>query len=67
MHDHEDWTFQLLAFEELDGAFVRKCSLAGLEGAQIPAFASFGVLLTGVEAVLAGFQFANHDGSPPRI
>jgi hypothetical protein len=35
-------------------------SFAGCERAQIPTFACFGIRFSGIEPVLAGFEFSDH-------
>ena len=49
-----------MAFEELDFALMLLGGFAGFEGAKVAALAGFGVGFAGVEAVFAGFEFADH-------
>jgi hypothetical protein len=49
-----------MVFEILDGAFVGFRRLSSSKRAQISPAASLRVLLSRVEAVLAGFEFPNH-------
>jgi len=51
-----------MAFEVFDFAFVLFGGGAGFEGAEVAAFAGVGVFLAGVEAELAGGEFADHEG-----
>jgi hypothetical protein len=48
------------ALEELHRSLVLLSGLAGPERAQIATLPGFRVLLAGVEAVLAGFEFSDH-------
>ena len=50
-------------FEVLHRALVGFSFFARTEGSQVAALAGLGVLLAGVKAVLAGFEFTNHDFS----
>ena len=51
-----------MSFEVLDGAaFVFFGCGAGGEGAEVSAFVGFWVFLAGVETVLAGGEFADHE------
>lgn len=56
-----------MSLEELHRAFMRLGGFGRLKGAQVSPFAAFRVLLTGIEAIFAGFEFANHvrSGSIP--
>jgi len=49
-----------MPFEVLHGTLVFLRGRAGLEGAQVPAFAGFRSLLARIEAVVTRFQLANH-------
>jgi hypothetical protein len=52
-----------MPLEILDRAFVfLHCSLA-IEGAEIFSFARSRIFLTGIQPILAGFQFPNHNDS----
>jgi hypothetical protein len=52
--------------EELDGTFVLLGRLVGAKSAQVFSLACARVELSGVKAILSGFQFANHGyGFPP--
>ena len=53
-----------MSFKELDGFFVFFGGGAGGKGAEVAAFAGFGVFLAGVETVFAGGEFADHDEPP---
>ena len=48
-------------FEELYRSFVFLSSTARGERAQVPALAGLRINFAGIEPVLAGFEFANHD------
>ena len=52
--------FDSVPLEVLDGAFVLLRLFFAGEGAEVTALARGGVLLPGVEAVFAGFEFADH-------
>jgi hypothetical protein len=49
-----------VTFEKLHGTLVSLSSFSAREGAQVAALSSFGILLSRVQTVLAGFQFADH-------
>ena len=49
-----------MSFEVLDFFFMFDGGGAGVEGAQISAFAGFGVDATGIDAIFAGRKFTNH-------
>src|SRR6476620_10739558 len=53
-----------MPLEVLHGAFMlfRRC--ARLEGTEIPPLAGLRIYLAGIEPVLAGLQFSDHDVSP---
>jgi len=53
-------TGESVPLEVLDFAFVLLGSASIGEGAEVTTFAGVGVDLAGVEAVLAGFEFADH-------
>ena len=55
-----------MAFEELDFALMLLGGFAGFEGAKVAALAGFGVGFAGVEAIFAGFEFADHCFYIPR-
>lgn len=49
-----------MALEELDFSLVLFGGFAGFEGAEVAALSGFGVGFAGVEAIFAGFKFADH-------
>ena len=49
-----------MALEKLHLTLVVGGGLAGRECPQVSALAGFGVHLSGIEPVLAGFEFSNH-------
>jgi hypothetical protein len=49
-----------VTFEILNRSLVRLGRFAGSEGPKIAPFASLGILLARVQAILAGHQFSNH-------
>ena len=49
-----------MPFEVLDFALVFLGGVAGIEGTEVSSFAGVGVLLTGIEAVLAALEFSDH-------
>lgn len=51
---------RLVSLEALHFALVLFCLLKHGEGAEIAVLAGGGVLFTRVQAVLTGFEFANH-------
>ena len=53
-----------MPLEELHGAFVFLRGRARPKGAQISGLARAGVLLSGIETILTGFELANHDVAP---
>jgi hypothetical protein len=55
------------ALEQLNRALVLLRRLAGLERAEIPPLAGLVVLLSGVQAVRAGFELADHRYETKRI
>ena len=55
----------LMVLEVLDRALVSLRGFPGTKGSKVAAAAGFGVLLTRVQAVLAGFQFSDH--STPHV
>lgn len=56
-----------MPFEVLNFALMLFGFFHRLEGAEIAAFAGGGVLFAGVEAVLSGFEFADHIRMEVRI
>jgi len=50
----------LVAFEVLNRTLVRLRGFLCSKRAEIASASGFGILLAGIEAVLAGFQFSNH-------
>jgi hypothetical protein len=52
-----------VAFEILHFSFMLFGRAASVEGAQISAFACLGICFSGVETILAGFEFADHYGA----
>lgn len=49
-----------MMFEVLNCAFVRFRSVSGIKRSQIFTLAGFGVFLSGIEPILARFQFSDH-------
>ena len=49
-----------MPFEELDGTLMSRRRRAGRERSQIASLACRGILLAGIEAVLARFELSNH-------
>jgi hypothetical protein len=56
----------MLAFEKLNGAFVLLRFRARRKRSEVPPLAGFRVELSGIEPILAGFQFADHGSAPAR-
>src|SRR5262245_51716049 len=52
------------SLEELHGPLVPLGCLAGSKGPEIAAFAGPPLDLPGIEPILAGLQFSNHDPTP---
>jgi hypothetical protein len=50
-----------MPLEKLYGALVGLSFFSRRKGAQIAALAGFGILLAGIETVLAGREFADHN------
>jgi hypothetical protein len=53
-----------VAFEILHGALVLFGRLESRKGSQVPAFAGLWVRFSGIKAILAGCQFADHGDIP---
>jgi len=56
-----------MVLEELNGTFVALCFLTSGKGSEVSAFACLATELSGIEAVLACLQFANHGKALPDI
>jgi hypothetical protein len=51
-------------FEGLDLLFVFLGGCTGIEGAEIFSLPRFGILLFGIQAILAGLQLSYHPSAP---
>ncbi len=61
---HKTDTHILVPLEVLDSSFVFLCLRLCSECAEISSFPGFRIFLAGIQSVLAGFQFSNHEDFP---